>query len=298
MSAVNLDVAKAGVLDAALAAYADELRGAGEDNAAATLSYTHSIHRLWRQAVRMLPIPDGSAVLDVGTGFGILPFELAANGAVQVEGVDLEPRFVDHARTLEGRLDGQGLFASGSELEFSVGNACDLEFADGSFDLVFVREVVQFIPEPVAAMREVHRVLRPGGFACVGDTDDQLRITWPPPSPALARLVDAVSEVQHARGGDRQSGRKLTSYLRAAGFTLNSLVVLPEAQHRVVGSEDAERALVIEQLKTVRSLVLAAGVLDAQRFDADLDELEHEEPFEEFRLNARIIALAQRPVGA
>lgn len=246
----------------------------------------------------MLPVPVGCAVLDVGTGFGILPLELAANVAVRVAGVDLEPEFVDHARTLEARLEPQGLFVPGSELGFSVGNACDLEFADASFDLVFMREVVQFVPEPVAAMRELHRVLRPGGFACVGDTDDQLRITWPPPSPALARLVDAVSEVQHARGGDRQSGRKLTSYLRAAGFTINSLVVLPEAQHRLVGSADAERALVIEQLKTVRSLVLGAGVVDAQRFDADLDELEHEEPFEEFRLNARIIALAQRPVGA
>jgi ubiquinone/menaquinone biosynthesis C-methylase UbiE len=186
----------------------------------------------------------------------------------------------------------------GSQLGFSVGDACDLEFADRSFDVVFMREVVQFVPEPVAAMREIYRVLRTGGFACVGDTDDQLRITWPPPRPALARLVAAVSEVQHARGGDRQSGRKLTSYLRAAGFEINSLVVLPEAQHRLVRSDDAERVLVIEQLKSERKRVLAAGVIDAHRFDADLAELEHEGPFEEFRLNARIIALAQRPIGA
>jgi hypothetical protein len=71
--------------------------------------------------------------------------------------------------------------------------------------------------------------------------------------------------------------------------------VIPEAQHRVVGSDDTERQLVIEQLKAVRPRVLATGVVDAGRFDADLNEFEHEEPFEQFRLNARIIALAQRP---
>jgi ubiquinone/menaquinone biosynthesis C-methylase UbiE len=246
----------------------------------------------------MLPVPDGSAVLDVRSGFGILPFELAANVAVRAEGVGLEPAFVEHAMTLEAQLADQGLFVPASQLGFSVGDACDLEFADRSFDLVFMREVVQFVPEQVTAMRELYRVLRTGGFACVGDTDDQLRSTWPPPRPALARLVAAVSDIQHSRGGDRQSGRKLTTYLWAAGFEVNSLLVLPEAQHRLVRSDDAEPVLVIEQLKSERSRVLAAGVIDSHRFDADLAELEHEGPFEEFRLNARIIALAQRPSGA
>jgi len=295
MSSVEVDPTKAGVLDATLAEFVEDLRSAGQDNAVATLGYTHSIHREWRQVLRMLPVPDGSAVLDVGTGFGILPFELAANGAVRVDGIDLEPQFIEHALTLEAQLASQGLFAPRSELEFSVGDASDLDLADGSFDLAFMREVIQFVPEPITALSEVYRVLRPGGFACVGDTDDQLRITWPPPSPALARLIDAVGEVQHARGGDRQSGRKLTSYLRAAGFTINSIVVIPEATHRLVESDDTERLLIIDQLKGIRPRVLAAGMVDAESFDADVRDLEQQEPFEEFRLNARIIVLAQRP---
>lgn len=295
MALVDLDPTKAGVLDATLAEFVEDLRSLQEDNAVATLGYTHSIHREWRQVLRMLPVPEGSAVLDVGTGFGILPFELAANAAVRVEGVDLEPQFIDHAMTLQTQLASQGLFVPRSELEFSVGDVSDLDFADGMFDVAFMREVVQFVPEPIAALSEVYRVLRPGGFACVGDTDDQLRITWPPPSPALVRLVDAVGQVQHAGGGDRQSGRKLTSYLRAAGFKINSIVVIPEATHRLVDSDDTERLLIIDQLKAVRPRVLAAGALDAERYDADLSELEQQESFEEFRLNARIIVLAQRP---
>jgi ubiquinone/menaquinone biosynthesis C-methylase UbiE len=292
---MDLDTDKAELLDAMLAEYTDDLRSAGEDDAAVTLAYTHGVHRVWRQVVRMLPLPAGDSVLDVGTGFGILPFELAANVAVQAAGVDHNALYIEHALVLQERLAARDLFDPGSELGLFAGDACDLQFADESFDLVFMREVLQFIPEPVAALSELYRVLRPGGFACVGDTDDQLWMTWPPPSPALSRLVGAVAAVQHAQGGDRQTGRKLTSHLRAAGFKINSLVVLPEAQHRVVGADDGERALIIEQLRAARGRVFSEGITDEHSFDADLEELESEEPFEEFRLNAKIIVLAERP---
>ena len=92
-----------------------------------------------------------------------------------------------------------------------------LRFDDDRFDLAFVRELLQFLTDPVQAVGELHRVVRPGGYACVSDTDDQLHITWPEHSPALARLVGAVSDIQHARGGDRQCGRKLSTYLRQVG---------------------------------------------------------------------------------
>jgi ubiquinone/menaquinone biosynthesis C-methylase UbiE len=291
---MNLDTDKAALLDAMLVEYTDDLRRLGEEDAAVTLAYTHGVHRVWRQVVRMLPLPAGDSVLDIGTGFGILPFELAANVAVHAAGIDHSASYIEHALTLQERLAAQGFFDAGSELGFSTADARDLEFADESFDLVFMREVLQFIPEPVAALSELYRVLRPGGFACVGDTDDQLWITWPPPSPAFSRLVDAVAAVQRAQGGDRQTGRKLTTYLRAAGFKINSLVVLPEAQHRVVGADDTERALIIEQLQAARERVFSEGVTDEHSFDADLEELEGEEPFEEFRLNAKIIVLAER----
>lgn len=295
---MNQDSDKAALLDATLAEYTEDLRRAGEEDEAVTLAYTHGVHRAWRQVVRMLPLEAGDSVLDVGTGLGILPFELAANCAVRAAGVDHSASYIGHALALQARLVAQDLFDPGADLAFFTGDACALPFADESFDLVFMREVLQFIPEPVSALSELYRVLRPGGLACVGDTDDQLWLTWPPPSPALSRLVGAVAAVQQAQGGDRQTGRKLTSYLRAAHFRINSLVVLPEAQHRLVDNDDTERALIIEQLRAARERVFAEGVADEQSFDADLEELEHEPPFEEFRLNAKIIVLAQRPAAA
>jgi ubiquinone/menaquinone biosynthesis C-methylase UbiE len=177
---------------------------------------------------------------------------------------------------------------------FCRGDIRALGLEDASFDLVFVRELLQFLADPVEAVAEVHRVLKPGGYACVSDTDDQLHITWPMRSPALERMVEAVSEVQQARGGDRQCGRKLSTYMRAVGFDIASVVILPEAQHRVVLASEGERALVLQQLRSARPRIVGAGAMTAESFDTDLATLEAEDEHEEFRMNARIIVLARK----
>ena len=292
---MNVDETKAVMLDRVLSEYEEELRRSGDETAAVTLAYTHSLHRPWRTALRMLPVPANWSVLDAGCGLGILDFELAANLPLQIIGVDIEPGFVGHAVKLRQRLAALGLFTNGSSLRFEVSDIRALSFTDEAFDLVFVRELLQFLPDPLEAVRELFRVLRPGAYLCISDTDDQLRITWPPASDAFERLVAAVATVQHERGGDRQTGRKLTMYLRTAGFEIASVVVLPEAQHRLVDPSDAEQTLVVEQLHAARERVVSAGAMHPDRFDADLATVEHREPFEEFRMNARIIVLGQRP---
>jgi ubiquinone/menaquinone biosynthesis C-methylase UbiE len=293
---MELDLSKQAALDATLEAYAGELRAATDDESAVTLAYTHSLHRMWRTALRMLPVAEGSSVLDVGSGLGILAFELAANLGVHVQGVDIDPRFVKHSIALLDRLDEQRLFTEGATVCFSEGDIRKLAIDNDCFDLAFVRELLQFLSDPVEAVREIYRVVRPGGYACVSDTDDQLHITWPDHSPPLTRLVRAVSDIQYARGGDRQCGRKLSSYLRHVGFDIASVVVLPEAQHRIVDRLDGERSLVLEQLRSARQRIVQTETLTAEEFDADLEALEAEDPHEEFRMNARIIVLAHKAV--
>ncbi len=294
---MNVDEAKSDQLDVILTEYVDELREAGDDTAAVTLQYTHSLHRSWRTALRMLPMPPEWSVLDAGSGLGILAFELAANLPIAVRGMDINAGFVRHADILRDRLAAQGLFVDGSTIRFSEGDVYGLDFPDGSFDIVFVRELLQFLAEPVRAVSETFRVLKPGGYLCIGDMDDQMRITWPPGSDELQQLVAAVAAVQEERGGDRQVGRKLSTYLRAAGYDVASVVVLPEAQHRTIGTEDVERTLIIEQLHVARQRVLDAGAMDATTFDTLLAEVERQgPPDEEFRMNARIIVVGRRPL--
>jgi ubiquinone/menaquinone biosynthesis C-methylase UbiE len=292
---VDLDQTKQVALDAALAAYSEELRSVDDTESAVTLAYTHSLHRMWRTALRMLPLPSGSSVLDVGSGLGILAFELAANLGVHVQGIDIDPRFVEHSIVLLRRLDEAELFVEGATVRFAEGDVRHLASGNGTFDIVFVRELLQFLTDPIEAVKEVCRVVKPGGYACVSDTDDQLYITWPAQSPPLARLVRAVSDIQYSRGGDRQCGRKLSTYLHQVGFDIASVVVLPEAQHRIVGPSDHERSLVIEQLYAARERIVATGTMTGKAFDEDLAIVEAEVPHDEFRMNARIIVLARKP---
>src|ERR1700753_471074 len=129
---MDLNQAKADLIDAILEEYLEELRVAGDEKTATTLGYTHSLHRFWRQVLRMLPVAPGSSVLDAGSGLGLLAFELAANVPLRVEGSDIAPRFIDHSRILQSRLADADVFVSGADVGFSVGDVCALGFEDAT----------------------------------------------------------------------------------------------------------------------------------------------------------------------
>ena len=100
----------------------------------------------------------GLRVLDVGCGQGIDVYRYALAGA-DASGVDLTPRHVELAR--------QHLDAMGLEAEILQGDAESLPFADASFDRVSSNGVLHHTPDMPAALREIRRVLIPGGEARV-----------------------------------------------------------------------------------------------------------------------------------
>lgn len=100
----------------------------------------------------------GRDVLDVGCGQGIDVARYAEAGA-NVSGVDLTPRHLELAQQL---LDHRGL-----EARLVRGDAERLPFEDASFDRVSSNGVLHHTPDMPGALREIHRVLRPGGEAVV-----------------------------------------------------------------------------------------------------------------------------------
>lgn len=100
----------------------------------------------------------GLDVLDVGCGQGIDVVRYARAGA-RIRGIDLTPRHVELAQ--------MHVAALGLEAEIVLGDAETLPFEDQSFDRVSSNGVLHHTPDIVAAMREIHRVLRPGGEARV-----------------------------------------------------------------------------------------------------------------------------------
>lgn len=122
-----------------------------------------------RAAMRIAGALDEDAdVLDVATGPGHLAIELAKLGARlgelgprRITGVDISRTFVKIAQ--------QNARAASVDVRFQCGNAQALPFADETFDAVVCRAAFKNFAEPVKALDEMARVLRPGGFGLIMD---------------------------------------------------------------------------------------------------------------------------------
>ena len=184
-------------------------------------TYTHGhaepvlqSHR-WRSAENSAPhllphLRPGQELLDVGCGPGTITVDLAARVAPgRVVGLDVSPAPLDEARALAGRR--------GVPVEFAVGDVYALDAADDSFDVVHAHQVLQHLTDPVAALREMARVCRPGGVLAVRDVD-YATFTWFPDDEGLDRWLDLYHRVARHNGAEPDAGRRLLGWAHAAGL--------------------------------------------------------------------------------
>ncbi|HZN91998.1 MAG TPA: class I SAM-dependent methyltransferase [Myxococcales bacterium] len=103
----------------------------------------------------------GAGVLEVAPGPGYLAIELARLGDFRVTGLDISHSFV--------RIAGENARKAGVSIDFRQGNASRMPFEDGTFDAIVCRAAFKNFSDPAGALKEMHRVLRPGGVASVFD---------------------------------------------------------------------------------------------------------------------------------
>jgi ubiquinone/menaquinone biosynthesis C-methylase UbiE len=126
-------------------------------------------------------------VLDIDTGTGLVA--LRASSCLpsgRVIGIDHSPGMLEQARAKARR---RGI---GDAVSFRQMDAERLEFSDGSFDVVLSLYALLHFHEPLVALREMHRVLRPGGRIVIGVGRGPSLLSWNAVIEGVKRMRDLV----------------------------------------------------------------------------------------------------------
>jgi len=153
----------------------------------------------------------GMQLIDCGCGPGSITVDLArAVAPGEAIGIDIRADALTHARTLARE---RGI----ANVAFQAASVYQLPYADGSFDAAFACAVLQHLAAPVAALKEIRRVLRPGGV--IGIIDGSSPITFRYPTSPLLEAWDKLRVLQHEHNTGRSSDAlQLRALLREAGF--------------------------------------------------------------------------------
>ena len=149
----------------------------------------------------------GMRVLDLGTGVGAMAGALARrHPGIELWGLDLRARQLSQAKGLH------------PVATYVQADARRMPFPDATFDRVHASWVLEHIPEPDTVLREVRRILVPGG-QCFFLEVDNATVRIVPPSPDIDRALAMLNQAQLAGGGDPFIGQRLEQLLREAGFS-------------------------------------------------------------------------------
>jgi ubiquinone/menaquinone biosynthesis C-methylase UbiE len=167
-----------------------------------------------------LTIPAGSRLLDVGCGAGSTAVALASRGH-SVDAVDIAPRMIALTRqaVLCRNLE--------SRVRVHLGDVHQLPFPDGSFDCVVAVGVMEWMTSRNAPLRELHRVLRPGGWLIVNvDNANALHCLLDPRMHPVAapikrfgvRFAERIGLIPAVARCSRCSPARFDRELRFTGF--------------------------------------------------------------------------------
>ena len=168
----------------------------------------------WEKEARTLNwfgLTDGMNVLEAGSGPGFFTeklLELLPSSSITA--VEIDP--VLHEKAV-GYLQDKG----GDRVNRIPASIADTGLEDNTFDFAIARLLFVHLPDPVAAAREIFRILKPGDKLVIIDSDvDLFWLTNPPLSVQIVR--EKLKQVMASRGGDLCVGRNLCRILKEAGF--------------------------------------------------------------------------------
>ena len=168
-----------------------------------------------RIIVAALSLQPGERVLDIGSGPGFLACEMASAVGASGSVTGIDPS--EHMLSLAGERQAP------AHVTFGPGNATDLPFADGEFDVVASTQVYEYVADMPRALAEAHRVLRPDGRLLVLDTDWDSIVWASSDDDRMRRVLSAWDE--HL--ADPHLPRRLAGLMADGGFEITDCRAIP-----------------------------------------------------------------------
>ena len=231
------------------------------------------------------------SILDVGAGTGALSLDLAWKLGVKghVTAVDRDSPALQIAQSLAEKV--------GVEITTLAGDATALPVKNATQDTTVARFLFQHLPDPQAALGEMRRVTRPGGRIAIFDVDDAVKLCEPSEPRHLARLYEAIRNLQSRQGGDRMMGRKLYRLMRDAGLEGIQVIVIPRVQLGIQnGRHEGAEAYEIERLCREQDAIIQSGLMTADDFESAISEARARFAEDRFEMVAEFIATGLVPV--
>ncbi len=169
----------------------------------------------WKKEIkfyRMFGLKDSMTVLECGSGPGYLIENLSAefpNSSFTALEVD---SYLFDILKQNAAMNGQKRYDVIQQSIMSTG------LPDNTYDFVITRLVLEHLPDPIGAARELYRVLKTGGKAVFVANDFDFHLRTCPDIPELKKLYDAYCRSRQAGGGNPKIGRELPGILKQAGF--------------------------------------------------------------------------------
>lgn len=218
----------------------------------------------------LLGINGGSRVLDVGCGTGddVLRMAAIVGPFGRVVGLDLSETMIELARR---RAEGKDL-----PVEFIPGSVYDLPFPDDSFDACRCERVFQHLDEPIRALREIVRVIRPGGRILLIDTDSGAELVDTSDPEIHERIRAGQQTRRRTDPGDGWRGRQLWGLAHEAGL----VDVVVEGRLSIL--TNLEAAAAIAHIDTWGDDAAERGVISRQEAGAYLADLKQRDATNRF----------------
>lgn len=198
------------------------------------------------------------SILSVGCGPGLETAALAEQVGEEghVTGIDLNEEVLDAARARCGDLP---------QVSFELGDITDLPVADESYDLAIAKQVLSEVSDVDAALKELFRVVEPGGRIAVTAADRRTHVKHTPTD-----RTQRADEIYRAKTSDRQLGTRLVGLLPEAGFTVKEVVPRAKLQREI--NDQIERGIEVQR----RLLEASDSFDDAQigAWERELRELD------------------------